>query len=98
MTLVGSKGTALNAGPVVRASFPVNVFGAVSSAVTEYHSGVRLMSYVNQVAKMIVSWWVKLMPQPDSESAGKAHHRSWKLVALVRSGSTQTKNIVPQIF
>ena len=43
------------------------------------HSGLPVASYVNHVAKIVSLWWLKLIPQPDSEPAGDLHHKPWKL-------------------
>src|SRR5206468_4965164 len=75
-TFVGSNGTALKGGPVVRNSIPEYTPCEDFGAVTTSHIGVLSVSYVNQLAKRVSPWCVRLIPQPDSDPAGDAHQRS----------------------
>jgi hypothetical protein len=76
-TCVGSKGTASNAGPVVRHGVPLQVPGAIRGAVAVSHIGALSRSQVNQAAKIVSSWCVRLIPHPASGPAGAARRRSW---------------------
>src|SRR5215471_17305926 len=49
-----------------------------------YHDALLALEYVNHVAKMVLAWWLRLMPQPDSEGF---HQRSVKLPAPCASAA-----------
>src|SRR6266567_2119681 len=77
----GGKGTASKAGPVASKSVPENVFAPALFAVITSHQPLPARSYVNHEAKMTSPWCAKLIPHPDSDSAGALYHRPLKLRA-----------------
>src|SRR5450631_989818 len=77
LNAIAVQGTVLNAGPVVRKRSPEKEPSVCLFIVATSHMPVPFEAYVKSVAKMMVPWCVKLMPHPDSEPAGMAHHRSW---------------------
>ena len=55
-------------------------------AATTSHSTLPSSPNVNQVAKIVSPWWLRLIPHPGSEFAGEFHQMPWKLVAAAKLG------------